>query len=75
MAQCHMTKAPATITYENVVSKKTVRIELIVTTINDHEVKLADILNAYIHAPVTEKVWTVLGHVFSKDVGKITVTV
>ena len=51
-----MTHAPATITYASVVSRETVRIVLMITTLNDLEVKSGDILNAYVHAPVTKKV-------------------
>ena len=58
--RCKARLVPATITYANVVSRETVRIALIIATLNDLEVKLGDILNAYIHAPVTEKVWTIL---------------
>ena len=42
----HMTKAPATMAYASVVSRETIRIAL-VTIFNDHEEKLAGILNAY----------------------------
>ena len=38
--------------------------------LNDLEVKVGDILNAYITAPITEKVWTVLGAEFGRDAGK-----
>ena len=57
----HMTKAPATIMYATVVSRETVRILLMNVTQNDLEVNLGDILNAFVKAPVTEKVWTTLG--------------
>ena len=43
--------------------------------LNDLEVKSGDILNAYVQAPVTEKVWTTLGPEFSKDAGKTAVIV
>ena len=52
----HMTKAPATIMYASVVSRETVRIAFMITTLNDLEVKLGNFLNAYVQAPVTEKV-------------------
>ena len=52
----HVTKAPMTITYVSVVSRKTVRIALMTATINDLDVKSGNILNAYVQAPVTEKV-------------------
>ena len=36
---------------------------------------MGDILNAYVQAPVTEKVWTTLGPEFSKDARKNAVIV
>ena len=51
-----MTKAPASITYTSIVSRETVRIALMIATLNDLEVKLGDILNAYVQMLVTEKV-------------------
>jgi hypothetical protein len=56
----HMTKAPATIAYASVVSCKTVHIAHLMAALNDLNVKVGDVLNAYITAPITEKVWTVL---------------
>ncbi len=38
--------------------------------LNDLEVKVGDVLNAYITAPITERVWTVLGPEFGQDAGK-----
>jgi hypothetical protein len=35
--------------------------------LNDLQVKAGDVLNAYITAPVKEKVWTVLGPEFGPD--------
>ena len=71
----HMTEAPATITYASVVSRETVRIALMLAALNDLQVKVGDVLNAYITAPVTEKVWTVLGPEFGQDAGKSAVIV
>ena len=70
-----MTKAPATIMYASIVSRETVRIALMIATLNDLEVKLGNILNAYVQAPVTEKVWTTLGPEFGKDARKTAVIV
>ena len=50
-----MTKALTTITHANIVSRETVRIALMIAALNDLEVKLGVILNAYIQALVTEK--------------------
>jgi hypothetical protein len=66
----HMTETPATLTYSSVVSRESVRIALTLAALNDLEVKTADIENAYLTAPVSEKVWTVLGPEFGSDAGK-----
>ena len=55
----HTAAAPATITYASVVSRESVRIALLLAALNDVEVKTADIENAYITAPCSEKIWTV----------------
>jgi len=71
----HQTEAPATITYSSVVSRETVRIALTVAALNDLEAKVGDVENAYITAPVAEKVWTVCGPEFGQDAGKRAVIV
>jgi hypothetical protein len=60
----HLSKAPATITCASVVSRETVRLALTFASLNDLEVKVGDVLNAYITAPVKKKVWTILGPEF-----------
>ena len=71
----HMTDAPATLTYASVVSRETVRIALTLAALNDLEVKTADIENAYLTAPVTEKIWCILGPEFGDDAGKKAIVV
>ena len=66
----HTTAAPATITYASVVSRESVRIALLLAALNDVEVKTADIENAYITAPCSEKIYVVLGSEFGSDAGK-----
>ena len=66
----HVTDVPPAITYSSVVARDTVRIALTLAALNDLEVKVADILNAYVTAPVQEKIWTVLGPEFGNDAGK-----
>ena len=61
VAKGHMTKAPA---------RETARLTLIFSILSDLEVKLGDIFNAYVQAPVTEKVWTTLGPELIKDTRK-----
>ncbi len=60
----HWTKAPATITYASVVSRETMHLALTFVPLNDLEVKVGDVLNAYITTPVKEKVRTILGPQF-----------
>jgi hypothetical protein len=71
----HRTEAPTTITYASVVSRETVHLALTIASLNDLEVKVGDVLNAYITAPVKEKVWTVLGPEFGHDLGKSAIIV
>ncbi len=66
----HLTKAPATITYAIVVSRETMRLALTFASLNDLEVEVGNVLNAYITAPGKEKVWTILGPEFGLDSGK-----
>ncbi len=71
----HLTKAPATITYASVVSRKTVRLALTFVSLNDLKNKVGNVLNTYITAPVKEKVWTILGPEFGHDSGKCAIKV
>ena len=70
-----MTKAMTTIMFVSAMLSETIRTALIVTALNDLEVKLGDSLNAYVKAPVTDKVWTTLGPEFGKDKCKMAVIV
>ena len=51
------------------------RTALKLDALNELPVKLADIQNAYIIEPVTEKIWTVLGQEFGSDAGMKVVVV
>jgi len=66
----HMTKSPATLTYASVLSRETVRIALTIVALNGLQVKCGDVMNTYIQAPVTEKIWTTLSKEFGADTGK-----
>ncbi len=70
-----MTKAPATITYVSVVSRETICIALLMAALNDLNIKVGDVLNAYITAPITKKVWTILGPKFGIDTGESAIIV
>ena len=66
----HMIDTPSFLTYASVVSRETVRIALLIAALHDLEVKAADVQNAYLTAPTTEKVWTKCGPEFGPDAGK-----
>jgi hypothetical protein len=64
----HMTEVSSgTMTYASVVARESVRIASIR---NNLEVKTAGIENAYLTAPIGEKIWCTLGPVFGGDAGK-----
>ena len=71
----HMTEAPKTLTYASVVSRESVRIALTLAALNDLEVKTADIENAYLTAPVSEKIWCKLGPEFGDEAGRTAIIV
>jgi hypothetical protein len=71
----HRTKASATIIYASMVSRETLCLALTIASLNDLKVKVGDVLNAYITAPIKEKVWTVLEPEFGHDAGKSAVIV
>ena len=56
-----MTETPATMTYDSIVYSFSVRLDMIITALNALEVKCGYVENAYITAPITEKVWSILG--------------
>jgi hypothetical protein len=66
----HTKYTPHAMTYASVVSRESMRIALTLAALNDLDVKMADIENAYLTAPITEKVWTVLGPEFGDGVIK-----
>ena len=59
----------------SVVSRETVRMALKLAALNDLPLKVADILNSSITAPVTEKIWTFLGQEFGEDFGRKAIVV
>ena len=70
-----VTDPPATIIYVSVVSRQTVRISFALADLNDFPLKVVSIQNYYITAPVTKKIWTVLGPEFGEDSGRKSIVV
>ena len=53
----HMMDTPADMTYATVVSQESVRIVLLITSLNDLYVLSAYVHNSYLNAPPREKAW------------------
>jgi hypothetical protein len=70
MAGGNTIDASHVMTYASVVSRESVRIVLTLAALNDLDVMMGDIENDYLTAPITEKVWTVLGPEFGDNTGK-----
>ena len=70
-----MTKPPDIIMYAIVVSTKIAKFALMTAALNNLETNSGKILNAYVQAPVTYKIWTTLGPVFGNDARKTALTV
>jgi hypothetical protein len=66
----HTTDTPHAMTYAIVVSRESVMVVMTLADVNNLDVKMADIENACLTAPITEKVWTVFGPEFGDDAGK-----
>lgn len=72
----HWTDPPTSFTYSSVVTRKSVRIAFTVAALNDLDVIMSDVGNAYLNAKTSEKVYGVAGVEFGdNDVGKRCVTV
>jgi hypothetical protein len=67
VADGHTTDTPNAMTYESVVLMESVRVALTLYDFDDLDVKMADIENAYLTAPISEKVWTVIDPEFGDD--------
>ena len=63
----HITNTPDTSTYAGVVSRESVRIAFLVAALNDLDILAADIMNAYLTAPPTEKYYTKCGPEFGPE--------
>jgi len=71
VADGHKTKPPTSITYLSVVSRDSVRIALIIASLNSLHVSACDIVNAYLNAICREKLWTIAGPEFGSEKGSI----
>ena len=75
VADGHTTKVSSSITYSSVVSRDSVRIALMLASLNDLEVFACDVGNAYLNAECREKLWTIAGPEFGSDKGSVMIIV
>jgi hypothetical protein len=66
----HMTEPPASLTYSSVVSRESVRIAFTMAALNDLDILMADIGNAYLNADCRESIFCVAGPEFGSRQGK-----
>jgi hypothetical protein len=72
----HCTDPPTQVTYSSVVTRESVRIAFTIAALNDLSILSADIGNAYLQAPVREKVHTTAGPEFGNQrIGQTVVVV
>lgn len=67
----HTTEAPASLTYSSVVSRDSVRIAFLIAAMNNLDVQMCDVTNAYLNAPCREKIWFEGGAECGEDRGKV----
>ena len=63
------TETPAALTYSSVVSRDSVRIALLVASLNDLQLLACDIQNAYLTADCREKIYIIAGPEFGLEAG------
>ena len=56
-----ITEAPLILTYSSVVSRNTIRLELLVYGLNDLYIMACDIVNSYLNAPCRYNIWLAEG--------------
>jgi len=72
----HWTDTPVQLTYSSVVTRDSVRIAFLIAALNGLDILAADVGNAYLQAPVREKVHTTAGPEFGlNNVGKTVIVV
>jgi hypothetical protein len=67
----HTTETPSSITYSSIISRDSIRIAFLITTLNDFDIMACDISNAYLTTPCREKIWFVAGPEFGSHQGQV----
>jgi Reverse transcriptase (RNA-dependent DNA polymerase) len=67
VARGDQTDTPLTLIYSSVVSRESVRIAFLIAALNDIDLMMFDVGNAYLNAATTEKLYTIAGKEFGPD--------
>ena len=70
VADGYKTSTPNAVTYSSVTSRDSVRLFLLLAALNDIDIQSVDVQNAFLSAPVLEKVWLTAGPEFGPEQGK-----
>jgi Reverse transcriptase (RNA-dependent DNA polymerase) len=68
VARGDMMDPPSTLTYSSVVSRELVQIAFLIAALNEIDVIMFDVGNAYLNASTTEKLYTIAGKKFGPEV-------
>ena len=60
----HNTHVPSSISYSSVVSRESLRLALLIASLNNLDISCCDIGNTYLNADCREKLWTIAGAEF-----------
>jgi hypothetical protein len=60
----HWTNPPKALTYLSVVSRESMGVAMLVAGLNELDIQMIDIGNAYLNAPTTEKCYVIVGNEF-----------
>ena len=71
----HLTQTPASLTYASVPSRESIRLMFLVAALNDLNIVMTDIGNAYLNAKVREKIWSTAGPEFGEHTGAVVLIV
>ncbi len=71
VANGNQTEAPPTLTYSSVVSRDSVRIALLIASLNELQLLACDIQNAYLTADCRERIYVIAGPEFGSEAGSI----
>ena len=63
----HMTNTPTELTYSSVVSRDSIHICFLIATLNNLDIQMTDIGNAYLNATTKDKCYAIAGKEFGED--------